>query len=89
MLNILNKQTTVENHQKVIDICKKNKIKVSASFMFNLPEESEEDIKLTNKFLNDNKGILLNGGRYKFKAFPGTKFYNGEDISKIDMRVRR
>jgi hypothetical protein len=27
-------------------------------------------------------------GRYQFKAFPGTKFYNGEDITKEDMNVR-
>jgi radical SAM superfamily enzyme YgiQ (UPF0313 family) len=88
VLGILNKQATVENHIRTIEICQKYNMKVSASFMFDIPGETEEEKQMTTDFIAKYKGILGNGGRYIFRAFPGTKFYNGEDITKIKMSVR-
>lgn len=88
VLKILNKQATVEDHTRTIDICRKHKVNVSASFMFDIPGETEEEKKMTVDFIAKHKGVLGNGGRYKFCAFPGTKFYTGEDITKINMNVR-
>jgi len=88
VLKILNKKATVENHINAIEVCQRHNMKVSASFMFGIPGETEEDVKITDDFIEKYTGILGNGGRYIFRAFPGTKFYDGEDISRLDMGVR-
>jgi radical SAM superfamily enzyme YgiQ (UPF0313 family) len=88
MLKILNKSATVADNQRAIDIGNDLGFKVTASFMHDLPGETESDRKLTAEFLRQNRGRLGVRGNYKFQAFPGTKFYNGEDIVECDMRVR-
>jgi radical SAM superfamily enzyme YgiQ (UPF0313 family) len=88
MLKLLNKQTTVEDHQRTIDIACKLKLPVSASFMHGLPGEAEEDRQATKDFIARNRGRLQVRGDYEFKAFPGTLYYSGEDLLKTDMRVR-
>jgi len=88
MLKDLNKSATVEQHQQAIDIANKIKLPISASFMYDLPGETLEDKKMTKEFIEKNKGKLLVEGWYKFKPFPGTKFYNGENPLTYDMRVR-
>jgi len=88
MLKLLNKRTTVANHQRVVDICNSINLTVGASFMFKLPGETEEDRKLTRAFIHRNKGKMKIMGHYTFKPFTGTKFYDGRDLIKADMRVR-
>ena len=88
MLKVLNKQTTVAHHQRTIDIANRLGLPVGASFMHDLPGETENDRALTAKFIASNKGRMQMRGNYKFRAFPGTKFYDGEDLLSIDMRVR-
>jgi len=88
MLKVLNKMAIVEDNQRTIDIARKIGMPVEASFMKNLPEENEDDRQATLDFINRNKGKLQVRGFYNFKAFPGTDFYNGEDLLSEDMRVR-
>jgi radical SAM superfamily enzyme YgiQ (UPF0313 family) len=88
MLKLLNKQTTVADHQRTIDIACRIGLPVTASFMYDLPGETEEDRQATKNFVNSNKGRLAVRGNYKFKAFPGTVHYAGEDLLTVDMRVR-
>jgi len=88
VLKRLNKKCTVKNHQDTIDIANKIGLPVSASFMYDTPSETPEERNETKVFIEKNKGKLIVEGYYKFRAFPGTDFYNGEDISNSDMRVR-
>jgi radical SAM superfamily enzyme YgiQ (UPF0313 family) len=88
MLKKLNKRTTVENHQKAIDICNEIGLEAQASFMYNLPGETKEEKQETVDFMYRNKGKFRIVGFYKFQPFPGTLYYNNEDLTKIDMRVR-
>lgn len=88
ILKLLNKQSTVEMHQRTIDICNQVGLHVGASFMREIPGETAEDIKATRDFIDRNKGKFQVQGNYHFKPFPGTPFYGGEDIRRISMRVR-
>lgn len=88
MLQNLNKQATVENHQTAINIANQVGLPISASFMHHLPDETDIDKQMTLDFIQKNKGKLQIEGWYKFQTFPGTKFYNNENPLKKDMRVR-
>ena len=88
MLKFINKQATVSDHQKAIDICNSIGLPVGCSFMYDLPQETEEDKLLTKKFIKKNKGKIEVQGYYKFKSFPGTDFYDGTNPVENDMRVR-
>ena len=88
VLKVLGKGATVNDHQKAIDIGNTVGLKVSASFMYGLPSETSGDLKMTRDFIEKNKGKLKVEGWYRFKAFPGTSFFNGEDLTREDMRVR-
>ena len=54
--------------------------------MHHTPTETDEDRQMTKDFIKKND--IKVSGWYKFKAFPGTPFWNGEDLTQIDMRVR-
>ena len=88
ILKLLNKCATVEDNQRAIDIANSIKIPIAISFMYDLPNETKEDKKLTQQFIEKNKDKCKIGCGYKFRAFPGTKYYKGEDLTKVDMRVR-
>lgn len=88
VLALLNKQATVEDHQRAIGIANEIKLPISASFMHSIPGETQEDVRLTKEFIGKNKGKLKVEGYYRFVAFPGTAFYRGADLLTEDMRVR-
>jgi len=88
MLKVLNKAATVEDNQRTIDIANEIRMPVEASFMHHLPGETEVDRQATKDFIARNKGKMAVRGFYHFKAFPGTDFYDGEDMLSVDMRVR-
>lgn len=88
MLKILNKQETVEDHQRCVDICKQVGLNVCCSLMQYLPGETIEDRILTDEFRKKNNRTLCISGNYKFQPFPGTHFYNGESPLEGDWRTR-
>lgn len=88
MLKIINKQETVENHQRCVDICNKVGLNVCCSLMQYLPGETIEDRNLTGEFIRRNKSKMSISGHYRFQPFPGTKFYNGESPLEGDWRTR-
>jgi len=57
--------------------------------MYDIPGETEEDKRLTAEFKLKNEGKLKNGGHYRFIPFPGTKFYNNEDLLTTNMNLRK
>jgi len=88
MLKILNKQETIEDHQRCIDICNRTDLPVCCSIMNYTPGERIEDRNLTGEFIERNKGKLVISGNYRFQPFPGTHFYNGENPLEGDWRTR-
>lgn len=86
VLDILGKGCTVEDNQRVVDISRKVGLRVSASFMHDIPGETEDDKRLTLDFIAKNR--IRVSGWYKFVAFPGTEMYDGRDPMAEDMRVR-
>lgn len=88
VLKLLNKRTTVANAQKTIDIANKVGLPVCFSIMRNIPGETKEDAAMTKDFVLRNTGKASISGSYLFQGFPGTRFYNGEDLVTVDMRVR-
>ena len=90
MLKMINKQETVADHQRCIDICVEVGLNVCASFIQYLPGETVTDRQLTGLFKKKNNQVLCVSGNYKFQPFPGTFFYDGSsplDGSK-DWRTR-
>ncbi len=88
MLKLINKQETVEDHQRCIDICKQVELNVCASLIQYLPGETVEDRMLTAEFRIKNHRTLCISGNYKFQPFPGTHFYNGSSPLEGDWRTR-
>ena len=88
MLKIINKQETVEDHQRCVDICNEVGLPVCASLIQYLPGETVEDRQLTGEFTVKNMRTLCISGNYKFQPFPGTHFYNGESPLEGDWRTR-
>jgi magnesium-protoporphyrin IX monomethyl ester (oxidative) cyclase len=75
ILDELNKCTTVEKMKEAIALCDEIGIIVSGSFMFGNPTETEEDIELTRKFMEENN---IDGpiGFCVTLPFPGTKLWD-------------
>ncbi|RKY36071.1 MAG: hypothetical protein DRP78_04545 [Candidatus Omnitrophota bacterium] len=88
ILKLLNKGNTVEDNQRAIDIANHVGLPIQGSFMYDIPGERKEDLELTKDFIKRNQGKMSVSGWYKFRSFPGTLFYAGEDLMKTDMKVR-
>lgn len=65
----------VEEHQRVVDLCRKHGLKCGASFIFGIPGETEDDLKATVRFLYRNKKVLNIIGFYMFNPIPGTNLW--------------
>lgn len=87
ILKLLNKQETVADHQRCIDICNEVGMAVGCSLISFVPGETPKDRQLTGRFLSRNRRKISVQGDYFFKAFPGTKFYNGENLLVGDWRL--
>jgi radical SAM superfamily enzyme YgiQ (UPF0313 family) len=88
ILKLLNKQATVADNQRTIDIANKIGLPITAAFIYGLPTETPEEKQMTIDFVKKNYGRIGRGGWYKFVPFPGTDFYNGENplISNMNFR---
>lgn len=67
---------TIDDHQRVIDLAFKHGIECGASFMFGVPGETENDLRLTMKFLRKNKDKCRIMGFYLFNPIPGTPIWS-------------
>lgn len=91
ILKMLNKQATVEDNQRCIDICLEIGLSVSFAMMWYVPGETVEDRRLTGEFLQKNVANNPNvsiAGTYQFRPYPGTKFYNGESLLEGEWNTR-
>lgn len=73
ILNLMNKQTTVETNLEAIQKAKDVGLKVKVFLMYGFPSETEEDVELTKKFVVEaqpDKWTLS-----KFTMLPGSDVY--------------
>jgi len=88
ILKLLNKQTTVADHQRCIDLCNEAGLTVVYSMIFYPPGETVHDRRLTRQFMKKNEHKAGLAGNYAFRPFPGTKYYNGESPLEGDWSNR-
>jgi len=88
ILKLINKQATVEDNQRAIDIANKIGLPITAAFIYGLPTETPEEKQMTIDFIKKNIGKVGRGGWYRFVAFPGTDFYEGENPLEMNMNYR-
>jgi radical SAM superfamily enzyme YgiQ (UPF0313 family) len=88
VLKTLNKTSTVEDHQRCIDICNSVELPVCYSVISHTPGETDEDRKLTMDFIERNRDKAQVAGNYVFRPFPGTKYYNGESLVEGNWNTR-
>jgi len=73
LLKLMQKDITVEQVREAFTLCKKYKMRTFANMMFNLPEEDEEDVRLSCELFReidpDDFGVGLT------VAYPGTEIY--------------
>jgi radical SAM superfamily enzyme YgiQ (UPF0313 family) len=69
------KNISLQDHQRVIDLCARHSLPCSASFMFGVPGETREDLERTVEFLHRNKGKLEISGFYLLNPIPGTPIW--------------
>jgi radical SAM superfamily enzyme YgiQ (UPF0313 family) len=81
MLKEINKQQTVKQIEAAFKLCRKVGIRTFANIMFNLPNETEEDVILTEKLLNDIKPSVL--GMALTVPLLGTKIYEEYVFPKL------
>lgn len=74
MLKNLKKGETVEQFVRVFDLTRKYGISTYASMIYGIPGESDEDICLTEKFLQRIKPDFI--GRNVFAGLPGSELYD-------------
>jgi radical SAM superfamily enzyme YgiQ (UPF0313 family) len=62
MLKEINKQVSIDQIRMAFEMCKKNGIRTYANILFNIPNETDEDIMLTDKFLKEIKPTVVGCG---------------------------
>ncbi|QQG44104.1 MAG: radical SAM protein [Candidatus Roizmanbacteria bacterium] len=82
MLNLTKKGTTVQQVRDVFKWCKKHNMRTFANMMFNLPDETEEDVKLSYELYKEIKPDDFGMGLTV--AYPGTELYNQYFKGKFD-----
>jgi anaerobic magnesium-protoporphyrin IX monomethyl ester cyclase len=74
---------SIEDHQRVIDLCAKHGMRCTASFMFGAPGETMEDIEQTVSFLIKNRGKFGVAGFYLFNPIPGTALWDNLEARQL------
>jgi len=88
ILKMLNKNTTVAQNQRCIDLLYNAGVRASMSIMQGFPTETPQERQDTLNFISKNRGKAIVEGNYLYKSFPGTPMYNGDSPMELDMRYR-
>ncbi len=83
ILDSCHREHTVEDIYNAVDLTLKNNLKINVDFIFGLPEETEEDIKLTIQIMKD---LAIKGARihaHSFIPLPQTPFAHAP-VKKIN-----
>lgn len=82
ILDLCHRGHSVEDISEAVDLTLKNNLKINVDFIFGLPGENEEDVKLTIHMIKElsNKGARIHA--HSFIPLPQTPFAN-EPVKKI------
>lgn len=69
-----NNVITVEQNQRAVDLARKHQIKVGSGFIYDVPGETPDDLKLTIDFITRNR--LDTWGLYHLTPYPGTPVWD-------------
>ncbi|MFX1487758.1 MAG: TIGR04013 family B12-binding domain/radical SAM domain-containing protein [Promethearchaeota archaeon] len=88
ILDLCHRGHNVENVYKAVDLTVEYDLKVNVDFIFGLPGEDDEDVKLTVKMMKDlsEKGARIHA--HSFIPLPQTPFAN-ESVKKINNIYRK
>lgn len=73
LLDLMNKQTTVETNLKAVEKAKEAGLKVKEFLMYGFPTETEQDLELTKKFVIESQPDKWTVS--KFTLFPGSDIW--------------
>jgi radical SAM superfamily enzyme YgiQ (UPF0313 family) len=73
LLDLMQKGCRIEDVREAFRLCRKYKVRSLANMMFNLPEEDEEDVRLSYKIFKEIKPDEFGLGLTV--AYPGTQIY--------------
>lgn len=69
------KDVSVSFNQRAIEITKAAGLNVMGTFMFGVPQETEEDVELTKKFILDNRNKIDHFQVFTATPYPGAELY--------------
>lgn len=76
VLKTLNKRAELEQNVRALRLLKHHGFSITASFILGVPGETEEDMKKTASFIEDNLGTLFDEFMiYPVIPFPGTRIW--------------
>ena len=86
VLKVLGKTTTVADNARCIALGREFGLNMSASFMYDIPGETDEEAQATKQFIEEHKVQVE--GWYRYTPFPGCELYDGSDPIAERMRFR-
>jgi anaerobic magnesium-protoporphyrin IX monomethyl ester cyclase len=87
LLKIIRKGITIEQVHAAFELCKKHHIRTFANILLNLPTETEDDIRLTDRLLKEIDPTIVSVG--VTQPYPGTMFcetYIKKTLTKEDYK---
>lgn len=75
VLDYLGKHTTVEGNKKAARLCKEVGISVTVTFMVGNPTETIDDVRATQRFIEENKNYIDMYGVSITTPYPGTALW--------------
>lgn len=83
ILNSMKKNTTVSQYYRAVEIARETGLDFQANIIFGYPDEGEQDVLKTMKFLEETKAssVLLNA----FYPVPGTEIY--QELKATGFRI--
>ena len=73
LLKLIHKGVTINQITRAFSLCNANGVRTFANILINLPEETEEDLVLTQELLKKIKPAYISIG--VTQPYPGTEFY--------------
>jgi anaerobic magnesium-protoporphyrin IX monomethyl ester cyclase len=73
ILDVLEKGTSVEDNSRAIRLCRDNGVRVRGCFIIGTPSETEDDIRRTQRFIDDNPVDFVS--IHFLTPYPGTKLW--------------
>ncbi|MFX0167613.1 MAG: radical SAM protein, partial [Candidatus Hodarchaeota archaeon] len=83
ILDLCHRGHTIEDIYNAVELTLKNRLKINVDFIFGLPGEQDEDVKLTVKMMKElsEKGARIHA--HSFIPLPQTPF-SGEPVKRIN-----